>query len=210
MNYMENFKQNLNNKIEREGLHHFESNEKKEFPFWKTVLIGAGEKTGKEMTDTLTREGFYVSGSSDSGAKDIINKVEFASSPEELELVKVTPSDLGFKEMPSLRAMNARAEDLGLNLCPAEIGPRLRLAYKDQPKNDCIDIGMVPIMDSEGHAIIFSVIEEEGILYLHSNYNSEVQVYDINTSFVYVKGDKKFYDLQSSTDRKSTRLNSSH
>jgi hypothetical protein len=183
-------------RIEGESTHDFGGYEKKEFFIWKTVSIGTGEKDGKEMADTLSREGFYVSGSSDRyGARDILDKVEFGSSPEQLDLVRVTPADLGFKEMPSLKAVIARAQELGLNLCPAEVGPRLRLAYKDQSKDDWINVGMVPIIDSDGRPIIFSIIEEDG-LYLHSNYNSEVQVYNINRLFVFIKGDKKYYDPQ--------------
>lgn len=196
---MENFDSRNNNRLDRiegEYPHNFEGYEMKEFPVWKTVVIGTGEKTGKEMADTLGSNDMYISGGRDhrsSGARDILDKVEFSSSPEELNLVRVTLADLGFKEMPSHKAVLARAEELGLNLCPAEVGPRLRLAYKDQPKNDWVNVGMVPIIDAEGFPIIFSIVEESG-LYLHSNYNSEIQVNNINTSFVFVKGEKKYYE----------------
>src|SRR5258705_10651859 len=52
----------------------------------------------------------------------------------------------------------ACALELGLELCPAEVGPVVRLAYKDQPLSGRLIIAMNVITVSDGG---FSVVREE-------------------------------------------------
>ena len=51
----------------------------------------------------------------------------------------------------------ARARQLGFKLCPAEVGPALRLAYRDQPIGEFLHIGMKPLMAGGGEARDFTL-----------------------------------------------------
>jgi hypothetical protein len=53
---------------------------------------------------------------------------------------------LGFgDEGASFSAIYTRARQLGLELCPAEVGPLLRLRYRSQPVGEWLHIAMRPI-----------------------------------------------------------------
>ncbi len=50
-----------------------------------------------------------------------------------------------------------RIVQLGLDLCPPEVGPQLRLQYDDQPRGERVFIGMRPIISSDGEPRLFVV-----------------------------------------------------
>ncbi len=87
----------------------------------------------------------------------IINK------PEKITLIRLKVKDLGLKQgNTTTDQLYQRAKELGLELCPPEIGPYLRLNYqevfrREQPKDEYFYIGMKPITNSGGRLSIFSV-----------------------------------------------------
>ena len=48
-----------------------------------------------------------------------------------LKTVELTLRDLGFSEGATAAQISERASELGLELCPLELGPHLRLQYLD-------------------------------------------------------------------------------
>lgn len=52
---------------------------------------------------------------------------------------------------------SGRAGELGLDLCPPQTGPDLRLQYDDQPLGERIYVAMKPIPSSDGEPRIFVV-----------------------------------------------------
>ena len=79
-----------------------------------------------------------------------------ASEATEVDLVKVTVAELGFTKGARRDQIYERAKELGLVLCPSEVGPQLRLQYQDQPSGDWVFIGMEPINASDSHPCVFS------------------------------------------------------
>jgi hypothetical protein len=79
------------------------------------------------------------------------------SSPEKetAELIRLTVFDLGFPGGATTNDIYAKAEELGLELCPAEVGPALRKQDRDQPMNEFLIVGMEPIADSDGGPRVF-------------------------------------------------------
>ncbi|MBI2062919.1 MAG: hypothetical protein HYT61_01610 [Candidatus Yanofskybacteria bacterium] len=123
---------------------------KKSFQTWKTIRLGTGLYTAGDFRKALANKGFVIGHWSD----DAIEKPAFAASisreKKEVELVKVTAAELGFKTGATRGDIYGRAIQLGLKLSPAEVGAQLRLQYPDQPHGEWLLIAMEPIEDSSG------------------------------------------------------------
>ena len=65
-------------------------------------------------------------------------------------IVFLSVFELGFGDEASLHDIYARAVALGFELCPAEVGPALRLNYLDQPPGDFLHIAMKPVAKYNG------------------------------------------------------------
>lgn len=113
---------------------------------FKTIQLG------KKITKTeLEKAGFKVS----DWANDILEQVEFSKKKESIDLVVLTPSDMGLTGYPTLKEIYGKAFELGYELCPAEVGPLLRMEYRDQPMDEWLRIAMNPINDRDGDPTIF-------------------------------------------------------
>ena len=60
--------------------------------------------------------------------------------------------ELGFNDGAYYKDICTKALELGLELCPAEVGPALRLVYKDQSRGEWLRIAMEAITGSDGAA----------------------------------------------------------
>ena len=126
------------------------------WPIWKTLLIGGVSKD--ELSTRLRNKGFQFS----RWADNLMSKLTTARKPHTVSLVRVTPKDLGFTEMPTTPELFARAKEHGLDLCPAEVGPHLRLALADQQKGDYFWVAMEPIIDLHGNPSVFDLASDGG------------------------------------------------
>lgn len=152
---------------------------RQEFPIWKTIQIGG--KSKDELIAELEAKDMV----SDSGWV-ILDHQEFTPSSDvrEIQLTRVSVGDLGctgamtgeeawirsedlridlgltedIEEFGSVSTQEVwrRARELGLLLCPAEVGPYLRLAETDQSNLDQYFIGMEPI-DCDGYSVVFEL-----------------------------------------------------
>jgi len=138
------------------------------FKTWKTIKLGTGLKTAEEFRRVLRDGEFRLS----DWASDILGKPAFKAADEETEvdLVKVTVAELGFKKGARRNQIYERAKELGLGLCPPEVGPQLRLQYQDQPNGEWILVAMEPIIDSGGGPRLFRVGRDDSGLWLSSRW----------------------------------------
>jgi len=51
-----------------------------------------------------------------------------------------------------------RARQAGLELCPAGVGPQLRLEYRNQPLGEALDIAMEPVATYRGDPTILTLV----------------------------------------------------
>lgn len=133
---------------------------------WKTITLGTHSdlnaiKAAFNPTDSKVRD--YVN--------DILGKPEFtlADEPTEVDLVVRSVRDLGFKHTVTFLQVCAKAIELGLELCPAEVGLELRMQYSDQPLGEWLYIAMDTIVDSYGYSRIFMLDNDENTLWLDWN-----------------------------------------
>ena len=57
----------------------------------------------------------------------------------------------------SLVEIYQRARQAGLELCPAEVGPQLRLDYLNQPLGEALDIAMEPVPTYGGEPTLLTL-----------------------------------------------------
>lgn len=129
------------------------------FKTWKTIKLGTGLKYADDFRKEVVKAGMKIS----DWANDILgNAFTVAGSVTEVELVACSVAELGFKDGATRKDIYVRAQELGLDLCPPEVGPQLRLQYTDQPKGEMLVIAMEPITDSAGLLRLFNVEYVDG------------------------------------------------
>jgi hypothetical protein len=123
------------------------------FPAWRKIKLGTGLKTADAFREALKDAHCNIG----DWGNDILDKPALTVSikEKEVELVIVSVAQLGFKDGAVRANIYRRAQELGLDLCSIEVGPQLRLQYKDQPKGQWLLIGMEPLTDSDGNLSVF-------------------------------------------------------
>lgn len=86
--------------------------------------------------------------------EDLVNKTEFSLKAKEYELVQFTVEQLGFSDGATTDQIYAKADEMGLDLCPAEVGPHLRLQYSG---TDWKLIAMEQIIGRDGSPVVFDL-----------------------------------------------------
>ena len=70
----------------------------------------------------------------------------------------ISAADLGVEsDRASLAEVYQRAGQAGLEPCPAEVGPQLRLDYRNQPLGEALDIAMEPVATYGGEPTILTL-----------------------------------------------------
>ena len=155
------------------------------FPEGKVVResVVAGGKTGKEYEQVFTQRGINISG----WAKDMMGKPEFVTlrRSEKIDLVRLTIGGLGFTDNPTTDQLYQKAQVLGLELCPPEVGPELRLKYQDQPLYEWTYIGMKQIADSGGDPHVFSLARYGDGLWLYGYWTDPDPLWRLGNEFVF-------------------------
>jgi hypothetical protein len=125
-----------------------------EMPVWKRVTLGT-YKGVNALRRALDAARVRVGESAD----EAIGRPGFQVSPArtDVDLVVVSVAELGFADATPLGEIYRRAAELGLELCPAEVAPLLRLSYTDQPLGEFLNIAMRPITTWGGERIALSV-----------------------------------------------------
>lgn len=137
---------------------------------WKTIKIGNGPKTGEEYIELICSKKKIVTASDgqkcsvpifkiSQSAVDALESSDFKVSKEEteIELVKMSLKDLGLKDGAQLsEVLNNGLKD-GRALCPAEVGPQLRLQYEDQPAEEHLIVAMKSVVDHQDFPLLFGI-----------------------------------------------------
>lgn len=144
----------------------------------KTFTLQLGKKITKK---DLEKAGYKVS----DYASDILKKVKFGKK-RQVEIVIKEVREFGFTEVVSYKEIIEKAKNEGLELCPAEVGPTLRMSYKNQLTGEWLIIAMNPITDSDGSLRAFSVDCVGRELWLRILYANPGHLFDPSDRIVFV------------------------
>lgn len=155
------------------------------FKVWRTIKLGTGPTTADDFRKALKASGCRIS----DWVNDILGRLAFTASSkeQELDLVVVSVAELGFKNGTARKDIYAKAQEIGLTLCPAEVGPELRLQYKDQPVGEWLYIAMEPITDSDGCLRVFRVGHGESGQWLDSYAGHPRNFWDEHSRWVFAR-----------------------
>jgi len=142
---------------------------------FKKIKIGnySAEKILKEYKE----KGIHIS----DYAKRMINEVMFQTAEEEIDLVKLSVADMGFSDGATIDEIFNKAKELGLELCPQEIFPILRL---DKDLDELIFCGMKQI-DVDGTPKVFYLNRNSGGLWLNGNWAKPGSRWNSDNKFVF-------------------------
>jgi hypothetical protein len=121
----------------------------------ESVTIGG--KTKEQLQLEMQERGIQIS----LWTQDMLDSKDFTTlnQPEDRPLVRLNVGALGLKsQYPTTDEIYTRVQELGLDLCPAEVGPHYRLQYKNQPMNEWLYVGMKQIADRDGNPSVFRIV----------------------------------------------------
>ena len=149
---------------------------------FKIIEIGT-YKDVKSLRKALEESGAQIG----NWASDILNKTKLSKSKQSLDLVVRSVKELGFPNRAKLEDIYKAAKNQGLDLCPDEVGPQLRLQYSNQPNGEWLVIAMEPIKDSFGDLSLFRVKCDYGDRWLHAVCSRPDRFWGAVRRFVFVR-----------------------
>lgn len=147
----------------------------------ETLVLVIGDKSKNQLKNEIKEMGSITG-----YAESMMDSSEFttAESLEPMLLVKLSPNDIGFTKKPTMEELFVRAKKLGLDVCPAEVGPHLRLVYTEQPKRQKLWIGMEPIVGCYGDRSTFQLTTAVG-MWLADDWGYARDKWKLDTEFVF-------------------------
>ena len=115
---------------------------------WKTITMG-NYRTVIALRDALVQQNIRIGHL----AAQMLRLPTFTLTSEytSIDLSVVAVRQLGFRsDRASFTEIYARAMEVGLRLCPPEVGPQLRLQYPDQKAGEYLLIGMEHLPTANG------------------------------------------------------------
>jgi hypothetical protein len=153
-------------KIQKFGIEHVYTS----FPEGKICkeTIKIGGKDAEKLIEEMQEENIDIS----EYAMSMLKSKDFAvlEENEDAILIRLKVRDLGISH-PTTDNIYKRIKELGLELCPADVGPHLRLQYQNQPMGEWVWIGMKQIFDRDGCQSVFVLIRFESGLWLNVNWS---------------------------------------
>lgn len=97
--------------------------------------------------------------------EDMIDNMPALHGPTTLKLKVMSVDDLGLDHAATTAEIYARAKEMGMSLCPAQVGPELLLQYFHDQSLETLEflkVAMESIKDGSGSENVFQVIFTPG------------------------------------------------
>src|SRR5262245_22723843 len=144
------------------------------FQIWRKITLGT-YKDVDAYRDALDSARIKIGLSAD----EILGRPAFpyAKIKTDVELTVLSAAELGVEsDESSLSDLYERARQAGLELCPAEVGPQLRLDYRNQPLSQALDIAMEPVATYRGDSTILTLVNWGTVMLIGRDGRSESRV----------------------------------
>jgi hypothetical protein len=168
-------------RLQQAGIEHVYTS----FPEGKIKMqkLEIGGKSKQELVAEMKQAGINIY----EYAQQMMDSPDFTTLPQkdDIDLVRLRVQDLGLKGTPTTDEVYAKASELGLDLCPAEVGPQLRLKDKDQPLGEWYFIGMKQIAGRRGDPSVFYLVRNEDGLWLDDGWAFPVGKWNPDDEFVF-------------------------
>jgi len=155
------------------------------FPEGKVVRqsVVAGGKSGMEYEQALTERGINIHYQ----GKVLLQSKGFVTlaRPERIDLVHLPVGTFGFISYPTTAELFIKAKELGLEMCPPEVGPALRLIYQDPSPYEWTSIAMDRIEDPYGYWRMFSLDRDDKGLVLQASWENPSDLRSLFENFVF-------------------------
>lgn len=146
---------------------------------WKTLDRPRDLLISSELIGSLKEAGIRV----DPWARELID--DWLVTVPRIFLVRVTIGEVGLTKAASTVELFARIRRLGLNLCPPETGPLLRLKYTEQSLFDDLIVGMLPLADRLRRPHAFMLTRDRAGLLLDTVYLRAEESWREDQAFVF-------------------------
>lgn len=149
----------------------------------RRIDLEIGGKIAVELVKELDAKKIIIS----DHALDLLLSEYFTVSKfkEQIDLVRLTVKDLGFPNEATTEEIYKKAEELGLELCPAEVGPNLQLKYSDQPLNERVRIAMKQISARPDSPSVFYLVRSASGLQLDADWVESDDPWHFGSVFVF-------------------------
>jgi len=175
--YIGNLEKGIFEKIQKYNIEHVFTR----FPEGKIQRyeIEIGGKSNRQLEQEMKAKNIWIS----NYAQDILKKMEILEQKEETKLIRLTVGDLGFPSGATIDQIYQKAQDLGLELCPAEVGPSLRL--REPMINEYCIIRMKQITDRGGSPNVFRLGRNDDGFILSGGWAKPASKWNSHSRFVF-------------------------
>lgn len=166
------------------------------FQILKTIELGTHETTAALHQDLL-ESGCRIG----VGADYLLSRIALHPIRAKAELVVASAADLGFPysvddfgyfiDFATNQKIEDRAVELGFKPCPLEVGPQLRMQYKDQPKGERLVVAVeLKTFHLGGSTAMFIVsCGDDGVLELGTYNVIPGSACEEQSRFVFLRGE---------------------
>lgn len=164
-----------------------------------TRIVEVGGLTKPQLIDKMQQENILLN---ELGKKLFAADIFTTSiDPYELKTVELSVHDLGLPEGGTITEIYRRADQLGLDLCPLELCPFLRLGYLDQPEgfldsqqqnqapNRSVTVASKILTEDDNFPKGFYLRRINGVLWLRGYVCDDQHVWNPSDRFIFVKQD---------------------
>jgi hypothetical protein len=148
---------------------------KKTWKVWRTIQINIAKNyTG--ILKILKENNCVI----EEYAEFVLSYYSSTAKEETIQIVNISPADLGFKKETNYKSICKRARKFGLETCSLDLATMLRIEYKNQPENEHLVVAIDIIEDA-----FFTLYMENEVPILDAGNLKTIDTFSENQRFVF-------------------------